>query len=126
MKPLVDEKQTYHTVDELDIPGTLRIAVASSVLGTSLVVRVLRKTTVSVHLDEVESTVETTGKLRHVDVESELLVLEVEHLVFRVRGHEVRARSNVLLGRLGHELEREGIARSGDTVSACIVCKLSG
>jgi hypothetical protein len=84
MKPLVvDEEKTYDTVDELDVPGALRITVASSVLGTSLVVGVLRETTISVHLDEVESTVETARKLGDVDIKGELAVEQVEHLVLR-------------------------------------------
>ena len=57
--------------------------------------------------------------MAHVDGESELLVLEVEQLVLGVgRVHEVDTRADV---RASHELERERIARRGDTVGARVV-----
>ena len=98
----------------------LGITVTSSVLGTSLVVGEAGLATVGVHLDEVERAVETAGELGHVDVEGELLVEEVEHLVPRVGGvHEVDTRADVLRVRaVGHEPERKLVAACGDTVSA--------
>lgn len=81
----------------LDIVRALSITVTGTILGTSLVARVLGKTTISVHLNEVQSTVETAVKLGNVDVEGELLVEEVEHLVLGVGGvHEVDTATNVL------------------------------
>lgn len=56
-----------------------------------------------------------------VDVEGELLVQELEHLVVCIIGHEVDARTDVLLGALGDEFEGEGITAGGDTVSARVV-----
>ena len=51
--------------------------------------------------------------------ERELLVLQVEGLVLRVRGvHEVNARADV---GTGLELERERVAGRGDTVGARVV-----
>ncbi len=54
---------TYHSVDELDVTGALRVAVSRSVLGTRLVGWELGQTTVGVHLGEVESTVKTARRL---------------------------------------------------------------
>ena len=107
------------SVDELDVVGTLTVAVTSSELGTSLVVA-LADATVSGHLDEVESTVETARKLGDVDVEGKLLSDEVEHLVLGVALHEVGTRTNVGgVGTLGDELNAQGVAAGGDTVGAC-------
>lgn len=66
--------------------GALRIAVSSSVLGTGLIVGVLGLTTIGIHLYKVKSTVKTAGKLGDIDVEGELLVLGLEHLVSGVGG----------------------------------------
>lgn len=98
--------------------GTLRIAVASSVLGTSLVGGVFGHTTISVHLDEVESTVKTTRKVGHIDVESEFLVLEFEHLVLGIARHKVYTRTDV---GSRHELEGKSVTTGGDTVSTRII-----
>ena len=111
---------TYHSVNELDVTRALRVAVSSSVLGTSLVSWELGQATVGVHLGEVESTVQTARKVGNIDVEGELLVEKLEHLVGRVACHEVDTRTDVLLGRSGHELEGEGVTAGRDTVGACI------
>jgi hypothetical protein len=120
MKPLaVSEKKTYHTVDELDISGALRIAVASSVLGTSLVVGVFGLATISVHLDEVESTVKTARKLGDIDIKRELAVEQVELLVVRGASgsHKVDTGTNVLLLSRSDKLEGQGVTAGGNTVS---------
>jgi len=70
----------YHSVDELDVARALSITVTSSVLGTGLVVGVLGHTTILGHLNKVESTVETTGELRDIDIKRKFLVVGVEHL----------------------------------------------
>ena len=67
-------------------------------------------------MDEVEGTVETAGKLGHIDGESELLVEKLEHLVLALGGEQVGARADVLLRGLGHELKRKRVARGGDAV----------
>ena len=112
---------THLAVDEFDVVRALGVAVTGTVLGSSLVVREAGDTAVGVHLDEVESTVQTTGELRHVDVEGELLVLEVENLVLLVaRVHEVDTGTNV--GRVwavGDELQGELVAAGGDAVGTC-------
>lgn len=46
--------------DELDLVGTLSVAITSSVLG---------HTTDCVHLNKIDSTIEATRKVGHVDIE---------------------------------------------------------
>ena len=98
----------------------LGVAVASTVLGTGRVGREAGLATVSVHLDEVERAVETAREVGHVNVESELLVLQVEHLVRGVvLGEEVDTGTDVLGVRaLLDELEVELVAARRDTVGA--------
>lgn len=86
------------TSDEFQITRTLRVAVSNTVLSTSLVVGVLGDTTVGIHGDKVEGTVQTARKVRNVDSEGELLVQQVEHLVVCVIGHQVGTRSDVGAG----------------------------
>ena len=102
--------------------GALGITVTSTVLGTSPVGREAGGSAVCVHLDEVERAVETAWELRHVDVEGELLVRKVEHLILGVaRVHEVHTGTDVRGVRaVRHELQREGVATCGDTVRACV------
>lgn len=64
---------TYNTVDELDIAGALRVAVSGTVLGTSLVGRELRQTTVEVHGDEVKSAVQAAANVGNIDIKGELV-----------------------------------------------------
>lgn len=76
-------------------------------------------TTNRTRLREVQSTVDATWKVRDVNIEGKLFVLELEHLVGRTAGvHEVVPASNV-----GASLEpkSQGIARSSDTVRARVV-----
>lgn len=96
----------------------LRVTVSSTVLSTSLVGGELGQTTVLVHLGEVECTVETAREVGHVNVEGELLVQELEHLVCSVGLHEVDTRADV---GASLELESQGIAAGGDTVCAGVV-----
>jgi hypothetical protein len=51
--------------------------------------------TIGIHLDEVKGAIDTTGQIGHVDVEGELLVPKIEHLVAGVVGHKIHARANV-------------------------------
>ena len=110
--------KTYLAVDELDILRALRVTVTGTELGSGLVVGELGHTTVLVHLDEVDSTVKTAREVGDVDVETEFLVHELEHLVVGLVLHEVNTRSDV---GASHELESEGVATGGDTVSAGVV-----
>lgn len=65
-------------IDELDVLGALRIAVAGTVLGTSLVARVLGKTTIQVHGNEVKSAIETAANVGHIDVKGKLVAEKFE------------------------------------------------
>jgi hypothetical protein len=96
-----------------------------SVLGTSLVVA-LADATVGGHLDEVESTVQTAGKVGDINIEGKLLVDQVKHLVLGVGLHKVGTGSNVAgVLALGDKLEGQGIAASGDTVGTWTVSAVS-
>mmetsp|Transcript_55266 Transcript_55266/g.89376 ORF Transcript_55266/g.89376 Transcript_55266/m.89376 type:complete len:290 (-) Transcript_55266:425-1294(-) len=59
----------------------LRIAVASSVLGTCPVVLLQALAAHSGHLHKVDCAVEATHQRRHVDVQCELAIEKLEHLV---------------------------------------------
>lgn len=98
----------------------LRVAVSSSVLGTSLVGGEARHATISVHLGEVDGTVKAARKVGYIDVKGELLVLHVELLVGgrRSRSHEVDTGADV---GASLELQGEGRAGAGDTVCARVV-----
>ena len=111
-------QNSYLAVDELDVLGALRVAVASTVLGTSLVVRELGQTTVRVHLAEVERAVEAAGEVGHVDGERELLVEELEHRVLGLAAHEVDTGADV---GAGDELEGERVAGGRDTVGGLVL-----
>ena len=117
--PRFKEKNFYLSVDELDVLRALGVTVSRTELGTGLVVGEASHTTIGVHLDEVESAVETARKLGHVNVECELLVLQVEHVVGRFILKKVDTRADVRAGGgLSDELQREGIAAGRDTVGA--------
>ena len=114
---------TYDTVDELDVPGALGVAVTRSVLGTSLVGGEARHATIGVHGGEVESTVETAGELGHVDIEGELLVKELEHLVGAVVLHQEKTGTDV---GAGLEAQRQRVAVSLNTVGTRVVSTIQG
>ena len=100
--------------------GALRIAVSGTVLGTSLVSTV--QTTVRGHLNEVQSTIETAHKLRNIDVESEFLVEQIEHLILRIILHEIDTRPDVLSEFvLGDKLEGQFAARGLNTVGSAVI-----
>lgn len=117
----MNRESTYLAVDELQVTRALRIAVAGTHLGTSLVAGVLSHTTIGIHLGEVEGAVETAGEVGDVDVEGELLVEELEHLVARVGLHEVETGADVLVGTAGDEVELERGPAGGDTVGTGVV-----
>ena len=100
----------------------LSIAVTGTVLGASFVGAESAHTTISIHGDVVQSTVETAGKLRNVDIKGELLVEELEHEVLGIRLHEVNTGADILSELVfGDEAERERVAGGGDTVGGGIV-----
>jgi hypothetical protein len=50
---------TYRAIDEFKISRALRIAVPGPVLGTGLITRVLGHSSIGVHRDEIEGTIES-------------------------------------------------------------------
>lgn len=120
------ERDTNLAVNELHVMGALSITISSSVLGSSLVCRVLGHTTISVHSCEVESTVKSTSQVGNIDIEGKLLVLQAEQLVFGIGLHEVDSASDVLLCSGSHKLERKGVTGAVDSVSSGVVGSLHG
>lgn len=140
LRPTEDEQLSTHLAgNEFEIPGALSITVTCSVRGSSLVGRVLGKTTIGVHLDEVQGAVDTTTwrmsqlanaqssstyriltKTRDVNVEGELLVLQLEQFVL-VTVDQVDSRANVVTLL---ELQADRVAAGLDTVGTRVVCKM--
>lgn len=118
--------KSHLAIDELDVTRALRVAVAGTVLSTSLVASVGSHATISLHLGEVERAVKTARKVGDVNIESELLVEGLEHLVVRVVLHKVDTRTDVFLCALGDEFESEGVAAGGDTVGTRVVSTVKG
>jgi hypothetical protein len=119
-------KETHLSVDELDVTRALRVAVSRTVFGTGLVGREPGHATVGIHFGEVQSTVQTTGELGDINVEGELLVERLEHLVLGFAGQKVETGADVLLLGLGDELEGQGVSAGGDTVSSGVVGTIEG
>jgi hypothetical protein len=114
--------EPYLAVDELDVLGTLRVTITSSVLRTGLVARELGETPIGVHLRKVEGTIKTTRKVRDIDVESELLVENLEKFVLTIAVHEVNTGTDVLPVRVvRHEFESDRIARDADTIGTRVI-----
>lgn len=104
----------------------LSVAVTSTILGTSLVVWETRLSSILVHLDEVESTVETARKLGDIDIEGELLVQELEHVVLVGAGHEVDTGTDVgTILMLGNKLQAQAVSGGGDTVGLRVLDTLN-
>lgn len=116
-------RQTYLAVDELQISRALRVTVTSTVLSAGLVILVLGETTIGIHGDEVQSTVQTTSEVRNIHVEGELLVQQLEHLVGVLVLHHIQTRTDV---GSGDEAQRNGIGVGGYTVSTFVVCTFYG
>jgi hypothetical protein len=116
------EATTYNAVDELDVPGALRIAVTRAKFSAGFVSRVLGQATVGVHGDEVQRAVQTAADVGNINIERELVAQKGEHLVLGIVLHEIQAATNILAIRaLGDKLEAECVAGSGHTVGAGIV-----
>src|SRR6185312_3310580 len=92
---LAQERAAHHSVDELDIARALAIAVASTVLGTSLVVWILGHAAISVHGHKVQGAVEAAADARDVHVKGKLVAEQGEHLVRLVILHEIQPAANV-------------------------------
>lgn len=98
--------------------------VLTSVPGTGPVEGVLGRTTIGVHGNKVEGTVETAGQVGNVNIEGELIVEQVEHLVavLGARLHEIDTATDVsAVGVVGDELQVQRAAAGGNTVRARVV-----
>jgi len=109
------------TSDEFDITWALRVAVTSSIFGTSSVCWVLGETTISLHLGEVDGTVKTARQLANINIEGDFHVQWLEDLVGRLSVHQVDTRSNVgAVGVWSDEAKSEGIATGADTIGGLV------
>lgn len=104
----------YLAIDEFAIVGTLSVAITSSggVLG---------HTTVCIHLNKTDSTIEKARKVGHVVIECKLLILHVEHKIVGVIVHEVDTGDNVGVRTLHDEVEAEVITGGRDTIDTAVV-----
>ena len=62
-------------------------------------IAILALATISIHLDEVQCTVESTSNVGIIDCVRELLVLQLEKIVCVVIFHQICARANILAVR---------------------------
>lgn len=86
----------------------------------------MAETTVLLHLDKIERTVDSAGNLGNIDIEGELLVKEMEHLVFAVAVHEVNTSADISVIALGKKFDTKLVAARGDAVDGRIVSTLHG
>lgn len=94
------------------------IAIPGSVLGTSLVVRVLGHAAVSVHGNKVQSAVQSAREIGDIDVKGEFPVQELEDLIGLVVLQQVETRSNV---RPGDKIEPQLAAGRSHAVGALVI-----
>mmetsp|Transcript_49708 Transcript_49708/g.138064 ORF Transcript_49708/g.138064 Transcript_49708/m.138064 type:complete len:213 (+) Transcript_49708:848-1486(+) len=85
----------------LDVVGALRVAIPCAELRPGRV-GALALAAMLVHLDEVERPVHAASEASHVDVEAELAVLQLEHVVGVLAVGDVEAGTDI--AALGHEL----------------------
>lgn len=112
----------YLAVNKLDIMGTLRIAVTSSVFRAGLVTGMLRLATIRVHLNKIQRSVQSTREFRHINIERKLLVLGLKHLIPGIgRIHQVNSRTDILPRALRDKLMCQCIPAGRNTVRAAIV-----
>ena len=111
-----DVLSTYQTVNELQVPRALAVAVAQSVFSTSFTLAL------SGHGDEVKSTIETAVKGGDINSEGELIASKLEDLVLVITVHEVGPGTDVLATLVVRdELQGERIAARGDTIGTLVV-----
>lgn len=117
----------YLAANKLEIASTLRITVASTVLGTSSVAGVLGRATIGIHGDKVQGRVEAALDLRQVDIKRQLIVGQGEGLVGVGVLHEIGTGADVLaVLMLRDEPQVQSIAAGGDAVGAAVVGSLDG
>lgn len=113
---------TYHTVDKLDIPRTLTIAVPRAILGTRLVPLILGQSAILVHRHKVQRPVQPTANLGHVHIKRELVAQQRKHLVLGLVLHQVQPAADVLaVGPVGDKLDAQLVPGRGDAVRARVV-----
>lgn len=77
------------SIDEFNILRTLGVAITGSKLGACLIVGILRRTSVGRHFDEIKRAIQSTRQAGEIDVECELLILQMEHLIGRIVLQEI-------------------------------------
>mmetsp|Transcript_84610 Transcript_84610/g.236824 ORF Transcript_84610/g.236824 Transcript_84610/m.236824 type:complete len:215 (-) Transcript_84610:12-656(-) len=101
----------------------LRVAVSGAILGAGGVLDAV-VVALLVHLDEVDRAVQATPQVTHIHIESELAVLQLEHLVRVLAVHDIQARAKVRrVVPLGHEVQRHAVSATGgvDAVGLLVV-----
>jgi hypothetical protein len=98
----------------------------SAYLRTGLVCGVFGQSTILRHFTEVKRTVQSTRKLGNINIKCELLVHELEHLVFGLTTcrHQVCSGTNVGVIALGDKVELQRVTRCGNTVCSGVVSTL--
>ena len=100
----------YLAINEFDVMRALSVAVASTILRSSLVTREPRHASVGIHLDKVERAVQAAREVGHVNVESELLVLQFEQRIGAIIVKKINAGSDILVRALGNEIQAKRTA----------------
>merc|ERR1719244_2332275 len=86
-----------HTTNELEIMRALGITVACTIGSSGLVPWVFTHTTILLHFNKVEGTVQATGQIRYINIEGELPVEKLEHLILlATRFHQVHSATHVV------------------------------
>ena len=110
---------TYNSVDKFDIARALAVAISSAILSASLVAVVLGKTAILIHRNKVKGTIQTAADTRDINVESEFVAQDSEHLIGTVILHKIETTTNVgAIRTLGHKLQAELIATGGNSICA--------
>lgn len=121
-KTLSRVRKTYHSVDELDVPRALTIAVARAKLRTRLVHREPFHSTIFIHGHKVQRAIQTASQLRDIHIKRKLIAQQRKHLIPALIFHQVQPATHVLAIRaLLHEFHAQSIPGGGHAVCAGIV-----
>lgn len=113
---------THLAVDPFQITRALGITIADTILGSSFVIWVSSNSTICGHAGEVEGSIETTWKPRHIDVEGEFFVEEVECLGHRLASGDSLAFN---LGARAFKTSLESFLQEATLVKPLDVCLAS-
>mmetsp|Transcript_38036 Transcript_38036/g.93028 ORF Transcript_38036/g.93028 Transcript_38036/m.93028 type:complete len:203 (+) Transcript_38036:1002-1610(+) len=95
----------------------LGVTISRPVLRPSLVPVILALPAVRIHLHKIQSAIQTTWQLRHVNIECELLVLQLEQLVGLLSIHQIRPAANVArVLTLRHKPQLQLVPVAGDAI----------